>query len=318
MRRVLPLLALLPLLVACEGILDMDDEKALKIAVEPERLTWTIGKKMEVEVIVASVAMPPIKVYWPENYDGGLEIGTDKYADPDILVASTDKDFPDEKVLNPDDLVKEKHDITAILEEHLEKKDQIVYIRWRIGVKVSEYYPLTVIHDYTAEVETNLGSFTIDFCLSDAPNTIMAFVKRAKEGFYDGNPVTRVQKGHRFVFGDPGVEDLEPLVRETSHTFEGFGAVAMYYDLKPASATHMIQIRFKERKMPSPSLAVFGKVTAGEETLKKIEAVSVDESYAPAESVMINKITVKVRGKEEEKEGEKEEEEEPKKEENEE
>ena len=56
---------------------------------------------------------------------------------------------------------------------------------------------------YTAEVETNRGSFTIDLLTDVAPKTVNNFVFLAREGFYNGTTFHRVIPGFVAQGGDP-------------------------------------------------------------------------------------------------------------------
>jgi len=56
---------------------------------------------------------------------------------------------------------------------------------------------------YTAVVETNRGSFTIDLLTDVAPKTVNNFVFLAREGFYNGTTFHRVIPGFVAQGGDP-------------------------------------------------------------------------------------------------------------------
>lgn len=56
---------------------------------------------------------------------------------------------------------------------------------------------------YSATVETNRGSFTIDLLTDVAPKTVNNFVFLAREGFYDGTTFHRVIPGFVAQGGDP-------------------------------------------------------------------------------------------------------------------
>jgi cyclophilin family peptidyl-prolyl cis-trans isomerase len=56
---------------------------------------------------------------------------------------------------------------------------------------------------YTAVVETNRGSFTIELLADVAPKTVNNFVFLAREGFYNGTTFHRVIPGFVAQGGDP-------------------------------------------------------------------------------------------------------------------
>src|SRR3546814_2379632 len=56
---------------------------------------------------------------------------------------------------------------------------------------------------YSAVVETNRGTFTIELLADVAPKTVNNFVFLAREGFYDGTTFHRVIPGFVAQGGDP-------------------------------------------------------------------------------------------------------------------
>lgn len=54
-----------------------------------------------------------------------------------------------------------------------------------------------------AVIETNLGSFKIEFFTKDSPKTVENFIKLAEQGFYDGIIFHRIIKDFMVQTGDP-------------------------------------------------------------------------------------------------------------------
>lgn len=54
-----------------------------------------------------------------------------------------------------------------------------------------------------AVIETNLGSFKIEFFTEDAPNTVRNFIDLAESGFYDGIVFHRIIQSFMVQTGDP-------------------------------------------------------------------------------------------------------------------
>ena len=54
-----------------------------------------------------------------------------------------------------------------------------------------------------AVIETNLGSFKIEFFTEDAPNTVKNFIDLAEDGFYDGIIFHRIIESFMIQTGDP-------------------------------------------------------------------------------------------------------------------
>src|SRR3989344_3025355 len=64
-----------------------------------------------------------------------------------------------------------------------------------------------------AVLHTTHGDITIEFCGTDAQNTVANFVKLAKQGFYDGTKFHRVIHGFMIQGGDPLTKDDAQMAR---------------------------------------------------------------------------------------------------------
>lgn len=259
------------MLGACEGRLPLEQEPAINLALgpDPDKFVYIPGRPLHVVLEVECNSMIPIEIQWPNSFEGGLEV-TDKAEGGGMLVeASLQPAYQQKRILSPGEIVPFKFEIGPQLEA-IAKKDAVLHFRWRVGAKSSAWYRLVVIRDYKAEVRTGLGSFEIEFYPAQAPRTVMAFVERARGGFYDGAPIATVVKGNWMVVGDPEKADVPTLPQEPDAP-DGAGAVGMWYDLRPDSASHLFFVRFAEPKDFSRRYSVFGRVTGGHETLSRIE-----------------------------------------------
>jgi len=300
MRRLFALAAL-GLLLGCSGKKSIDEEPPIVFALlDAEKLIWYRGEKMEITFTYESQAIAPVEVKIPEDFSGGLEIASPvnggepaEGADPDVLVSESSPSFPEHVIMERRE-VREggTWDIAPTLEEKLSDEDQITYIRYRLGIKTTPWYRVVCIRRYKAEVETSAGSFNLEFLPEHAPVNVMTFTRRAKDGFYDGAPVFKVDAKEHLVFGDTSKEDVETVPQEPGYPEEGFGTVGMRYDLRPDSISHLVFIRFAEREMPMARFTIFAKVTGGDDVLKKIQAAAVGDDQMPKEEIKILKISV--------------------------
>lgn len=260
------------LLGACEGRLPLEQEPAINLALgpDPDKFVYVPGRPFQVKLEVECNSMIPIEIQWPTNFDGGLEVADRPEGGAMLVEASLQPVYREKRILSPGEIVPFTFEIGPQLEA-IAKKDAVLHFRWRVGAKCSAWYRLVVIRDYKAEVRTGLGSFEIEFYSAQAPRAVMAFVSRAREGFYDGAPIATVVKGNWMIVGDPAKTDVPALPQEPDAP-DGAGAVGLWYDLKPDSASHLFFVRFAEPKDFSRRYTVFGRVTGGQETLARIEA----------------------------------------------
>lgn len=274
----------------------MDVEPTINMGLDPEKLVYVHGQELKVSLTVECNSVVPIPVRSAKTFEGGLEISESQKGEPTILKAELVPEFSEKKIMQPREVLPPiEFDITEAFEA-LPKKDQVVYIRWRVGKKATHWSRVVVTRDYVADVETTAGKFSIEFYPDDAPHTMFTFIERAKKGEYDGAPIFRVEKGEHLIVGDPG-KDLPKVKPEPNSRPEGPGAVGMWYDLKPDSATHLFFIRFKERAIPMQRLTIFGQVTQGLETIKALEEVEVDGAKNPEEPLTVMRIAIREKGK---------------------
>ena len=58
-------------------------------------------------------------------------------------------------------------------------------------------------------IQTNIGSFTIEFFPEDAPNHVHNFLKLVESGYYDGMVFHRIIPGFMIQVGDPNTKNPE-------------------------------------------------------------------------------------------------------------
>lgn len=163
----------------------------------------------------------------------------------------------------------------------------------------------------SATFETSLGNFTVELFVDQMPVTAGNFVKLASSGFYDGLHFHRVIKGFMVQFGCPYSKDPaspragtggppsgniqdeftaklsnEPLTLSMANTGRPNSGGSQFF-------INTVHNSFLDWFSPGESRhPVFGKVTSGEDVVKKIETTATDGSDRPKTPVKVINVTV--------------------------
>lgn len=160
---------------------------------------------------------------------------------------------------------------------------------------------------YTAQVSTNQGDFTIELLAKDSPLTVNNFVFLAGQGFYDGCSFFRVIQPFMVQTGDPGnngtggpgyrfADELPPKYPY------GPGIVAMANAGPNTNGSQFFVCTGPHSAglNRAPNYSQFGRVASGMDVVEKISAVPVaynpgtGEESRPTEPVFIKAITIQV------------------------
>ena len=150
---------------------------------------------------------------------------------------------------------------------------------------------------YRAEVETDVGSFTIDLDREQAPKTVNSFVFLSRYRAYEDVPFHRVIPGFVVQGGDvelgtgsggPGYEFADELPEAGEYEI---GSVAMANSGPNTNGSQFFVVTGENGVSLPPNYSLFGKVTDGMDVVKKIEA---DGSAAgtPTVTHKIVKVTI--------------------------
>jgi cyclophilin family peptidyl-prolyl cis-trans isomerase len=131
---------------------------------------------------------------------------------------------------------------------------------------------------YTAAVQTDIGTFTVELLPKYAPVTVNNFVFLAGYHFYDGTVFHRVIPGFMNQGGDPtatgnggpGYEFKDELPSAASAY--GTGAVAMANSGANTNGSQFFVVVPGGGTGLSPSYSVFGQVTSGMNIVEKINS----------------------------------------------
>lgn len=168
--------------------------------------------------------------------------------------------------------------------------------------------PMTINkqHKYTAMIDTNRGSFTIELFADRAPLTVNNFVFLSKEGFYNGVKFHRIINDFMIQTGDPlgngtggpgysFADELLPVEKYAS------GIVAMANSGPNTNGSQFFICNGENSSSlnSNPNYTVFGRITDGMDVVLKIsntpvQANSQGESSQPMEDVIINNVTITV------------------------
>lgn len=155
-----------------------------------------------------------------------------------------------------------------------------------------------------ATLKTNQGDITIDFMETDAPNTVANFVKLAKEGFYNGTKFHRVIEGFMIQGGDPLTKDdaqasrwgtggpgykFADEIHENNNN--DIGTISMA-NAGPNTNGSQFFINVANNNFLDTKHTVFGKVVAGIEVVKKIEATQKGAGDRPVSPMVIESVVL--------------------------
>ena len=152
--------------------------------------------------------------------------------------------------------------------------------------------------------QTSLGDFTVEVYPDKAPKTVENFLQYVKDKFYNGTIFHRVI-GNFMVQGGGFTPDMqqkatrEPIPLEAKNGLKNDrGTIAMARTSNPNSATAQFFVNVVDNNglnAPSPDgygYTVFGKVTAGMDTIDKIRAVPTGRQDVPTSQIIINSVTL--------------------------
>ena len=155
--------------------------------------------------------------------------------------------------------------------------------------------------DYSADIQTNQGTISVELFAEDAPITVNNFVFLARQGFYDGVVFHRVIPNFMIQGGDPtgtgtegpGYRFQDEIV--PSLAFDSAGILAM-----ANSGPNTNGSQFFVTVAPTPHLTsrhtIFGRVIAGQEVADAISIARSDRNNRPLEEVVIQHIEIKENG----------------------
>ncbi len=149
-----------------------------------------------------------------------------------------------------------------------------------------------------ADIDTNMGTMTVELYEARAPDTTSNFIELANRGFYNGLTFHRVIDDFMIQGGDPkgdGTGGSGKTIKletrpELTHVD---GAVAMARSQHPDSASSQFYICDGAQPRLDGQYAVFGRVIDGMDVVRAIAQVATDSGDRPVENVTIIRIAIR-------------------------
>jgi cyclophilin family peptidyl-prolyl cis-trans isomerase len=148
-----------------------------------------------------------------------------------------------------------------------------------------------------AHFETSMGNFTIELFEQQAPKTVANFVKLAEKNFYDGVIFHRVIDGFMIQGGDPtgtgrggpGYQFADEFHPQLRHNSEGILSMA---NAGPNTNGSQFFITLTATPHLDGKHAVFGKVIAGMDVVKKIGKTPTKAGDRPVTDVVMKTVRI--------------------------
>ncbi len=151
---------------------------------------------------------------------------------------------------------------------------------------------------YTAVVDTDRGSFTIELDQARAPLTVNNFVVLARYHYYEGVSFHRIipdfviqggdANGEPLGTGGPGYTFADELPDEGEYEI---GSVAMANSGPDTNGSQFFVVTGEQGEALPARWSLFGSVIDGLDVVLEIEATG-SESGAPTEATIINSVTI--------------------------
>lgn len=150
---------------------------------------------------------------------------------------------------------------------------------------------------YTAEIETNKGTFTVQLDAERAPLTVNNFVFLARYHFFDGIIFHRIIEGFVIQGGDPegtgtggpGYEFPDELPQEGE--YEKY-SLAMANSGPDTNGSQFFVITGDQGVALPPNYSLFGKAIDGFDVIDEIATVPTGDGDRPVDEVRMEKVTI--------------------------
>ena len=150
-------------------------------------------------------------------------------------------------------------------------------------------------------IETNLGRIRIQLFPEKSPKNVELFIKRARDGFYDGTRFHKVLPGLLIEGGDPqtakskgasSIREVGELKIETNDLKHEQGSVSMAHQKNQNSSGSEFFICLQAVGYFDGKHTVIGKVLSGLEVVEAISKVPRNLKQAPLFPIWIEKLSI--------------------------
>ena len=154
--------------------------------------------------------------------------------------------------------------------------------------------------NYSAVIETSLGSIEIELFTAIAPITVNNFVNLSNDGYYDNVIFHRVIKGFMIQGGDPSGTGHGEMGKYPGYEFQDELNNPMQYEkgivamANRGPNTNGSQFFIMHVDYPLPyDYTIFGKVSNGIDVVDAIANVQTGDMDKPVDDVVINSVDIK-------------------------
>ena len=154
--------------------------------------------------------------------------------------------------------------------------------------------------NYSAIIETSLGSIEIELFTDIAPITVNNFVNLSNDGYYDNVIFHRVIKGFMIQGGDPSGTGHGEMGKYPGYEFQDELNNPMQYEkgivamANRGPNTNGSQFFIMHVDYPLPyDYTIFGKVSNGIDVVDAIANVQTGDMDKPVDDVVINSVDIK-------------------------
>ena len=154
--------------------------------------------------------------------------------------------------------------------------------------------------NYSAVIETSLGSIEIELFTDIAPITVNNFVNLSNDGYYDNVIFHRVIKGFMIQSGDPSGTGHGEMGKYPGYEFQDELNNPMQYEkgivamANRGPNTNGSQFFIMHVDYPLPyDYTIFGKVSNGIDVVDAIANVQTGDMDKPVDDVVINSVDIK-------------------------
>ena len=170
---------------------------------------------------------------------------------------------------------------------------------WRLTLTKPEVATFDANKTYLAHMTTNKGPITIKFMPKVAPMHVTSFIYLSRLGYYDGLLFHRVIPGFMAQggcplgtgTGGPGYKfagEFDPALKHDK------GGLLSMANAGPGTDGSQFFLTFVATPWLDGKHTIFGEVTEGKDTLKKLEALG-SQSGPTSEKLNIEKVTIEVK-----------------------
>jgi len=287
------------------------DTPSLKAILEVDRDAYYAGDPVPVRLSIWNDSGAPVPAPSSEIPAGFelFDIEGKKVAPVGVAAAAADEAAAaSSRPLTAGSFVGYARDLTILYPKL--KETGTYRLQWRSGGLESNAVILHVVprydpdKDYTARVDTDMGTFTMELLRKDAPIAVKTFVDLAQDGFYDGLSFHYVESDRVIAGGDPsGTGSGGPgfhIPHERTQIKMLAGTVILMATGRPPSNGSTFAILLAPRPDFEGKETGFAQVIEGLDVVKKISNVPASPQDAPLphhplKDVKILRVVVKVK-----------------------